>query len=85
MSHEINRYEWEQMRASLAARDAEIRELRGVLSGTALSLESKTAVLHCTLEMERLRCREAEQLFGNLHTDHYGSVGALRDMYRRLN
>lgn len=35
--------------------------------------------------MERLRHRKAEQLFGTLHADHYGSMGALCDLYQRLN
>lgn len=35
--------------------------------------------------MERLCHREPEQLFGALQVDHYGSVGALRDVYQRLN
>lgn len=63
----------------------EIKELRGVLSGTAFRLERETAELHGRVEMERLRHREVEQLFGTLHADHYGSVAALWDVYRRLN
>lgn len=77
MSHEVNRYEWEQMRANLAAKDAEIRELHGVLNGTALRLESETTELRGWVEMERIRRRQAEPIFANLHAEHYGGVVSL--------
>lgn len=85
MWHEVSRFEMEQLRIYLAAKDAEMRELRGTLGSTALRLESETTELWGRLERERLRRQEVEQLFGNLHTNHYGSVGVFRDVYRQIN
>lgn len=64
MSHEVSRFELEQLRASLAVSDEEMRELRGTLSITVLRLESEMAELKGRLEMEHLHHREVEQLFG---------------------
>ena len=58
MSHEVNRYEWEQMCANLAAKDVKVRELRGFLSGIDLHLESETMELCDQLEIERIHRRK---------------------------
>ena len=42
------------MCANLAAKDAKIGELRGVLSSTALRLESETTKLSGRVEMDRI-------------------------------
>lgn len=73
------------MQASLDAKDIELWEQHTALSGSALRLENETSELCGKMEVEKICHREAEELFGRLHADHYGSMGALRDVYRRLN
>lgn len=60
MEHKDGHYEREQLKANLAAKDVKIQELHAALSRVALRLESGTAELRGVLEMERIRCREAE-------------------------
>lgn len=73
------------MLETVAVKDIELQELRATLNITVLYLENKTAELHGELEMEKIRRREPEHLLGHLHTDHYGSMGSLRYVYRWLN
>lgn len=57
MSHEVSRFELQQLRASMAASEAEARELHYTLNGTVLRLEGEATELWGRLELERTHHR----------------------------
>lgn len=85
MAHEVSQFELQQLRVSLATKEAEVNELRGALSGSVLHLEGEAAALREEVERERRRGREVEQIFDQLHTDYHAHAGMLCAIFLQVN
>lgn len=78
-------FEAKRLRNQFAAKEEEVRELRGLLSSTELRLDGDATELRVSLEREHTHREEAERLFDHLYADRDAQAGALRDIYLQIN